>query len=101
IDADERLSARRVVVERWVGPARSRGEAVRLPDDGWRIRFGAAAVRIVDAAAVPSTLVPLLIAGAGAASGRAFAAPVLVEGAGLAEARLAIDISPDRRRAFA
>src|SRR5262249_28383297 len=63
--------------------------------------FGAAPPRIVDAAAVPSTLVPLLVAGAGAAPGRAFAAPVLVEGAGLAEARLAIDISPDRRRAFA
>jgi hypothetical protein len=101
IDVDEALRARRVVVERWTGSTRTRGEAVRVAGDGWRITFGAGAPRVVDGAAVPSTLVPLLVAAGGARPGRAFAGPVLVEGAGLAVARLELDVSPDRRRTFA
>ena len=101
IDTDSRLLARRVVVERWVGATKTSGEATRLRDDGWQVRFGSNPPRAVDGAAVPSTLVPLLVAAGGAAPGRAFAAPVLVEGAGLAVAHLELDIATDRRRAQA
>ncbi len=101
IDVDERLSARRVVVERSSGSSHSRGVAERLPGDGWRVTFGASKPRQVDGAAVPTTLVPLLVASAGAKPGRAFEGPILVEGAGLAVARLALDVTPDRRRTLA
>lgn len=101
IETNARLLARRLIVERWSGSTKTSGEAVRLRDDGWRIRFGTGEIRIVDGAAVPSTLVPLLVRGTGAAPGRAFAAPVLIEGAGLATARLTLEVGPDRRHAFA
>lgn len=101
IETDVRLLARRVTVERWVGATKTTGTAQRLRDDGWEVRFGALPARFVDGAAVPSTLVPLLVASGGVTPGRAFAAPVLVEGAGLAVAHLALDIAPDRHRALA
>lgn len=101
IDLDDALSARRLVVERWTGPQRTVGEATRLVDESWRIEYGSAPARLVDGEAVPSTLVPLLVAAGGARAGRAFEAPVLVEGAGLAVARLAIDVDTDRRVARA
>jgi hypothetical protein len=101
IDLDEALTARRVLVDRWAGPTRTRGEAIRLVDETWRVEVGSAAPRLVEGNAVPATLVPLLVAAGGAAPGRAFEQPVLVEGAGLAVARLAIDVSDDRRTAHA
>jgi transglutaminase-like putative cysteine protease len=99
IDVDENLRARRVVVERQSGPTRTRGEAVRVAGETWRVTSGAGPVRLLDGGAVPATLVPLLVAGA--PPGRAFEGRILHEGAGLAQARLALDITPDGRRAFA
>ena len=101
IDVDEALRAQRIVVERETGPARSRGEAVRLKDESWRVSFGDGPTRSVSGDAVPSTLVPLLVAGSGATPGRAYDGPILIEGAGLALAELALDVSPDGRRTFA
>ena len=96
VDVDLTLTARRVRVVRWMGATRSESEAVRLLDDSWRVTQGGGS-RIVDGAAVPSTLVPLLLAGGSA--GREWAAPVLVEGAGLARANLSVSIPPGGGRA--
>jgi hypothetical protein len=89
VEVDETLTARRVRVVRWIGPTRTEAEAIRLVDDAWRVTQGGHN-RLVDGAAVPSTLVPLLLAGGTA--GREWSAPVLVEGAGLAMANLTVSI---------
>jgi transglutaminase superfamily protein len=101
IDLDPMLSARRVAVDRWSGSTRTHGEATRLGDETWRVVFGATPERFVEGAAVPSTLVPVLVAATGVSPGRVFEAPILVEGAGLAAARLSLDVSRDRRLATA
>jgi Transglutaminase-like superfamily len=96
VDVDLTLTARRVRVTRWIGATRSEAEAVRLVDDAWRVTQGGES-RLVDGAAVPSTLVPLLVAGGNA--GREWSAPVLVEGAGLARAELTVSVPPGGGRA--
>lgn len=101
IDTDQALQARHVVVDRLSGPARVRAEAVRMSDQGWRVTYGSEPARLIDGAAVPSTLVPLLVGANGASPGVAFRSPVLVEGVGLAEAQLTITVSPDRATATA
>src|SRR5262249_27615788 len=90
IAVDDVLVPRRIDVERETGPARAAGRAVRLRDGSWQIVDDGAAVRIVDAAAVPSTLVPLLVAARGA---RGYDGPILVEGAGLASARIVVEVA--------
>lgn len=101
IDTDAALTARHVVVERVSGGARLDAEAVRLADDGWQIRWGNSAPRIVDGGAVPSTLVPLLVAIGGSTPGREFEGDVLMEGSALALAHMAVDVAGDRSRAHA
>jgi hypothetical protein len=100
IDVDAALQARSVTVLRQSGGRVTRAEARRLSDDGWQVTVGRARPRLIDGAAVPATLVPLLVKAAGA-QGRAFAGPVLVEGAALAAAELTIDVDPATRLAHA
>jgi hypothetical protein len=87
---DNLLVARQIDVERETGPARASGRAVRLRDHSWEIADGGAAPHIVDGAAVPATLVPILVAARG---GRGYDGPILVEGAGLASARMVVQVS--------
>lgn len=101
IDLDLAMSARRVRVDRDNGHGRVQAQATRNLDEGWRITYGASPPRLVDGAAVPSTLIPLLVAADGAPPGAAWQGPVLVEGAGLAHARLAVLIDADGRTAHA
>ena len=101
VDLDDALVPRHVWVERRAGQVLVHGEAVRLVDDAWRVSYDGTPDRLFDGAAMPSTLVPLLVAASGVASGRGFDAPVMVEGAGLAVAHLAVDVSGDRRTARA
>lgn len=93
IETDQALTARHILVDRTTGPAHVRAEGTRLSDQGWRITFGAEPARLVDGNAVPSTLVPLLVAGAGASAGVAFDGPVLVEGSWLAQAHLVVTLA--------
>lgn len=101
VDTDVTLTARAILVERTAGTVRARAEAGRLQDGSWSIVVGGEAPRIVDGAAVPSMLVPLLVASSGTAPGRAFHGPVLLEGSNLALAELTVDVSADRREAVA
>ncbi len=90
IHVDDLYVPRQIDVERETGPARATGRAVRLRDRSWEIVDGGTPPRIVDGAAVPSTLVPLLIAARG---GRGYDGPILVEGAGLASARVIVEVA--------
>lgn len=101
IDTDGALNARRVQVDREAGGARVRAEATRMADDAWQITYGNAAARIVDGAAVPSTLVPLLVAASGTLPGHEFEGDVLMEGSALATAHMIVDVAADRARAHA
>lgn len=98
IDVDAALHAQRVMVVRDAGGVLTRAEARRLSDDGWQVAVGEGPPRLVDGSAVPSSLVPLLVA-AGGARGRAFAGPILVEGANLAQATLALEVDGASRLA--
>jgi hypothetical protein len=91
VDVDPAMVARKVVVARENGSVQARSEAVRMSDNGWRISADGVEARLVDGAAVPATLVPLLVA-AGRGQGVVYDGPVLVEGAGLARARLRVEI---------
>jgi hypothetical protein len=91
VDVDPAMIARRVVVARENGTVKARSEAVRMTDNGWRVLVDGAEPRLVDGAAVPATLVPLLVS-AWRGQGVAYEGPVLVEGAGLARARLRVEV---------
>lgn len=101
IDTDGALGARHVLVDREAGGARVRAEATRMADDGWQITYGNAAPRLVDGAAVPSTLVPLLVAVGGTTPGHEFEGDVLLEGSALATAHMIVEVAADRARAHA
>jgi hypothetical protein len=87
---DDLFVPRQIDVDRETGPARAAGHAVRLRDRSWQIIDGGSAPRIVDGAAMPATLVPLLVAARG---GRSYDGPILVEGAGLASARMVVEVA--------
>jgi transglutaminase-like putative cysteine protease len=97
VDVDPAMIARRVVVDRDTGGPALEARATRMSDDGWSVQVGDAPARLVDGAAVPSTLVPLYVA-AGGSQGRVFDGPVLVEGANLAAARLTVDVDQGTAR---
>jgi hypothetical protein len=92
VDLDAAMTARRVVVDRSGGASRVRAEAIRQVDNGWRVRYGGNE-RVTDGAAVPATLVPLLVAARGVSPGPVWDGPILVEGAGLAVAHLDVTVS--------
>jgi hypothetical protein len=100
VELDAAMTARHVRVERDGGAGRQLAEATRQLDDGWRIDSSGRAPRLVDGAAVPSTLVPLMVAARGG-TGVVFSGPVLVEGASLALAGLEVSVAPDGATAFA
>ncbi len=95
VDLDEWVTPQRIEVLREGGVSRTRTEATREQDGTWRVLHGTAPERLVDGAAVPSTLVPLLVAAGHAAPGRAFGGPVLVEGAALSLAHVTVTIAAD------
>ena len=101
IDTDGALSARHVQVDREAGGTRVRAEATRMADDAWQIIYGNGAPRIVDGAAVPSTLVPLLVAVGGTTPGHEFEGDILLEGSALATAHMIVEVAADRARAHA
>jgi len=87
IKMDAAWRASQVKVERRVGATITRGHAERVGNK-WRVKFGEEPVRLVDGAAIPLELLPLLLA---RKQQRKFQGAVLLSGYGFATATMAVN----------
>ncbi|MFH0900114.1 MAG: transglutaminase domain-containing protein [Pseudomonadota bacterium] len=97
VDTDAMLTPTQVIVSYQTEGVRTQAEAVRLPDRSWLVTHPGRPQRIVSGAAIPSTLMPLLVVGRTRTPGRVFEGPVLIEGAGLALVQVSVELHDDHR----